>query len=131
MNGKRASTHEKAITGVLRTAWGSSFDTLAPPEWAGMSADPIHSPALSLFGVTVHSEFFEALDSGDVFNGFLNRFLIISTHERSKEREPTADRMTVPDSILEGRRAIYDNGNPLARATAHSGISDGPERIVP
>lgn len=131
INGRKASTHEKAITGVLRTAWGSSFDTMAPPEWAGMSSEPIHSPAFSMFGATVHEEFFEALEGGDVFNGFLNRFLIISTHERAREREPTADKMTVPEPIIEGMRAIYDNGNPLVRATSHASNADGPERIVP
>ena len=35
INGRKASPHEKAITRTLRSAWGSSFDTMATPEWAG------------------------------------------------------------------------------------------------
>ncbi len=131
INGKRASTHEKAITGVLRTAWGSSFDTMAPPEWAGRVGEPIHSPALSLYCVSTHQEFFDNLEGGDVYNGFLNRFLLVSTQRKVEEREPSADKMAVPEGIVQGMLAIYGGGNPLARATSHSSLSDAPEIIVP
>lgn len=130
INGRKASTHEKAITGVLRTAWGSSFDTMAPPEWAGRVGEPIHSPALSLFGVSTHQEFFDNLEGGDVYNGFLNRFLLISTQRKVEEREPTADKMTVPEPIIDGMVAIYTAGNPLARASSHSGMSDAPMIVL-
>lgn len=131
INGRKASTHEKAITGVLRTAWGSSFDTMAPPEWAGRVGEPIHSPALSIYGVSTHEEFFQNLEGGDVFNGFLNRFLILSTHTRVQEREPTADKMAVPASVVDGMLAIYTTGNPLTRATSHNAMADAPMLVVP
>lgn len=126
INGRKASPHEKAITGVLRTAWGTSFDTLAPPEWAGQVGEPIHSPALSLYGVSTQEEFFSNVEGADVFNGFLNRFLMISTLERAGEREPLADRMAPPDSIIKPLNAIYSGGDPLARATSHNLIADAP-----
>ena len=131
INGRKASTHEKAITGVLRTAWGSSFDTMAPPEWAGRVGEPIHSPALSIYGVSTHEEFFQNLEGGDVFNGFLNRFLILSTHSRVVEREPTADKMEVPAAVVDQMLAIYTSGNPLTRATSHASIADAPMIVVP
>jgi len=131
INGRKASTHEKAITGVLRTAWGSSFDTMAPPEWAGRVGEPIHSPALSIYGVSTHEEFFQNLEGGDVFNGFLNRFLILSTHSRVIERDPAADKMVVPQSVVDGMLDIYTAGNPLTRATSHSSIADAPMIVVP
>lgn len=131
INGRKASTHEKAITGVLRTAWGSSFDTMAPPEWAGRVGEPIHSPALSIYGVSTHEEFFQNLEGGDVFNGFLNRFLILSTHSRVIEREPKADKMEVPAAVVDQMLAIYTAGNPLTRATSHASIADAPMIVVP
>jgi hypothetical protein len=131
INGRKASTHEKAITGVLRTAWGSSFDTMAPPEWAGRVGEPIHSPALSIYGVSTHEEFFQNLEGGDVFNGFLNRFLILSTHSRVVEREPLADKMEVPAAVVDQMLAIYTAGNPLTRATSHASIADAPMIVVP
>lgn len=131
INGRKASTHEKAITGVLRTAWGSSFDTMAPPEWAGRVGEPIHSPALSIYGVSTHEEFFQNLEGGDVFNGFLNRFLILSTHTRVQEREPVADKMIVPQAVIDTMLEIYTSGNPLTRATSHSSMADAPMIVVP
>ncbi|WP_374387135.1 bifunctional DNA primase/polymerase [Brevundimonas sp.] len=131
INGRKASTHEKAITGILRSAWGSSFDTMAMPEWAGRVGDPVHAPALSLYGVSTHEEFFENLEGGDVFNGFLNRFLIVSTQQRVEEREPLADKMAVPAGVIDAMLAVYEAGNPLTRATSHSSIADAPMIVVP
>jgi len=131
INGRKASPHEKAITRTLRSAWGSSFDTMATPEWAGRVGEPIFSPALSIYGVSTHEEFFANLDGADVFNGFLNRFLIFSTHARVEEREPLLDKTAVPDAIVDGLVAIVASLPPLSRATSHNAASDGPSIIVP
>lgn len=131
INGRKASPHEKAITRTLRSAWGSSFDTMQTPEWAGRVGEPIFSPALSIYGVSTHEEFFENLDGGDVFNGFLNRFLIISTHRRIEEREPLVDKLEVPDNITADLVQIYTAAGPMLRATRSNGQSDGPLIVVP
>lgn len=131
INGRKASPHEKAITRTLRSAWGSSFDTMQTPEWAGRVGEPIFSPALSIYGVSTHEEFFENLDGGDVFNGFLNRFLIISTHRRIEEREPLVDKLEVPENITADLVQIYTAAGPMLRATSSNGQSDGPLMVVP
>lgn len=131
INGRKASPHEKAITRTLRSAWGSSFDTMATPEWAGRVGEPIFSPALSIYGVSTHEEFFANLDGADVFNGFLNRFLIFSTHARVEEREPLLDKTVVPEAIIDGLVAIVASLPPLSRATSHNAASDGPSIVVP
>jgi hypothetical protein len=131
INGRKASPHEKAITRTLRSAWGSSFDTMATPEWGGRVGEPIFSPALSIYGVSTHEEFFANLDGADVFNGFLNRFLIFSTHARIEEREPLLDKTAVPEAIVDGLVAIVASLPPLSRATSHNAASDGPSIIVP
>lgn len=131
INGRKASPHEKAITRTLRSAWGSSFDTMQTPEWAGRVGEPIFSPALSIYGVSTHEEFFENLDGGDVFNGFLNRFLIISTHRRIEEREPLVDKLDVPEDITADLVQIYTAAGPMLRATSSNGQSDGPLIVVP
>ncbi len=75
INGRKASPHEKAITRTLRSAWGSSFDTMATPEWAGRVGEPIFSPALSIYGVSTHEEFIQSIKqtrinvSQDAFTG--------------------------------------------------------------
>ena len=131
INGRKSSPHEKAITRTLRTAWGSSFDTMATPEWAGRVGEPIFSPALSIFGVSTHESFFKGLDGDDVFNGFLNRFIIFSTMDRVEEVEPAKDKSIVPESISDALVKIYTAVPSLARATSHNAQSDGPMIVVP
>lgn len=126
INNRRASPHERAITGVLRTAWGSSFQTMSPPEWANGPSDPIHSPALSIYGVSTPEELYDSLEGGDVHNGFLNRFLLISTKVRPREREPKADAFTVPLGIKAGLARIYSTASVYAGATNHNQAADGP-----
>lgn len=126
INNRRASTHEQAITGILRTAWSSSFQTMSPPEWAGRSSEPIHAPALSIYGVSTPEEFYAALAGADVHNGFLNRFMLLSTKLRPREREPRADPFQVPTSIKDGMQRVYGSGSALITATAHNGQADGP-----
>jgi hypothetical protein len=125
INSKRASTHEQAISGVLRTAWGCSFQTMATPEWAGRESEPIHSPAMSIFGISTHDEFYKALSGADVDNGFLNRFLLLSTRLKPAEVEPKLDmHADMPHDLVTGLQSVYAAG--LTRATHSVGQSDGP-----
>ena len=131
INGPGSSPHEKAITRTLRTAWGSSFDTMATPEWAQLPSVPIFSPALSIYGVSTHEAFFRSLDGDDVFNGFLNRFVIFSTMEFVEEVEPALDKTIVPESLSQRLVDIYNAAPAMVRATSHNGQSDGPLIVVP
>jgi hypothetical protein len=126
INSRRGNAHEQAITGVLRTAWGCSFQTMAPPEWAGHDADPIHSPALSIYGVSTPEELYNSLEGGDVHNGFLNRFLLFSTRIRPRERDPKLDPFEVPEVIKSAMHRIYGSGSALSQATSNNGQADAP-----
>jgi hypothetical protein len=127
VNSKKASGHEKAITGALRAAWGSSFKTMSTPEYAATAARLVHSPALSIFGASTHQEFYAALESGDAENGFLNRFLILSTEHRPDEVDaPPEDAFSIPATITDRLYAIAMEGGCLAAATAHNDRADPP-----
>jgi len=129
INSRQASTHEQAISGVLRTAWGCSFSSMATPEWAGRESEPIHSPAMSIFGISAHEEFYKALNGGDIDNGFLNRFLLISTRKRPAEIDPAINiHDGVPEPIVSGLRSIYGAG--VSRSTHSQGQSDAPLIVV-
>lgn len=129
INARRASPHERAITGVLRTAWGASFETISPPEWAGRIAEPIHAPALSIFGVSTHEEFYAALQGADVLNGFLNRFLLLTTRRRERQ-EPDTVSHTPPRAIVDDLKAIRSGIDPLVAATIHNERADDPARFA-
>ncbi len=131
INGNRSSTHERAISGTMRSVWGRSFQTVPPMEWAGRSSEPIYSPAFSVYGVTTPEEFYSAVEGADVSNGFLNRILTISTTTVPNEVDPTANPFVVPLPVVEGMREIYNLGGPLLRSTMHAGRSDPPAIDVP
>jgi len=133
----RASTHEASITEVIRTLWGISFDMYLPPEWAGRHEDPVYSPALCLLGVSTQTEFFAAIGSKDIANGWLNRFLYFGTEIRPRDRTPMMRKQDVPDAIICGlhgvafppnmaaeNRSLYLSSAPTARV-------DRPEIVVP
>ena len=107
INGRRASGFEQGISKVLREMWGISFNRYDTPEWAGRPSETIRCPALSLYGVSTPSEFFESLQAGDLSNGFLNRFLVLSSNNRSVETEPVLDPFEVPPTLVEGLRTLY------------------------
>jgi hypothetical protein len=55
------------------------------------------------------------LEGGDVTNGVLNRFLVIETKVRPKERAPLLEASEVPTEIIHGMKRIY-NRDALASA---------------
>jgi hypothetical protein len=130
INNRRASGFEGAISGLLRTAWGASFAAMATPEWAQRSSEAIFSPAMSIFGVSTAREFYDSLEGGDVTNGVLNRFLVIETRTRPKERAPLRDGSEVPAEIIRGLKAIY-NRNPMAAAQLCQSQQSPPFVTVP
>jgi len=138
INNRKASGFEGAISGLLRTAWGSSFKAMPTPEWAGRAAETIFSPAMSIYGASTAREFYDSLEGGDVTNGVLNRFIIIETRKRPDERTPLADSSDVPQDIVQGMRSIYLRNPMLAAQLCQStsfvpfdriAISPGAEKI--
>jgi hypothetical protein len=126
INNRNGSGSEKAITGVLRTAWGKSFSTMPSPGWATKTSRPIHSPALSLMGAATDKDFYTAIDGADLDNGFLNRFLLVATKARPPSVEPAVSRHEVPENILSALRDIYNVAGPLERATMHGQSAGAP-----
>lgn len=135
INARNAGGYERQISGLMREYWGKSFETVRPIAYADSNAaantKPIHAPALSVYGMSVHEEFYEALQGADVFNGFLNRFLIISTRREPREQEPTSNQFEIPESITARLRAICQVGGPMYDSSAHNGEVSKPLVSVP
>jgi hypothetical protein len=122
INSRKASGFEASISKILRTVWGASFASMMTPEWAGKEAAEIHAPAVSIYGVSTHGEFYSALEGADQDNGLLNRFLMIETHTRPRDVDPKLDPLTVPEHIVEGIRRIHNASGDLQAASR--GASD-------
>lgn len=127
INSRRASGFEGAISGVLRTAWGSSFKPMPTPEWAGRAAQVILAPALSIYGVSTPEEFYGALEGGDTSNGVLNRLLVVETRKRPKDRTPRLQDHTIPDSLAAQLGAIPNRAGPMAFTQLQ--LSDHPPPV--
>lgn len=109
----RASPYEKSVTKMLRTAWGASFKTITTPEWGSKQMEEIWFPALSIFGVSTPAEFFEALEGGDVVNGFLNRFLLLTSSKRTRDVTPKADPLNVPPALAKALTDLFITTNRI------------------
>lgn len=124
INAPKGGGYEKAISGILRTLWGASYDVVTPPAWAASSSrekmPPIQSPAVSIYAMSVHEEFYAALQSNDIANGFLNRFLILSTQQKPEEvEEPLSDDEIPEKYIIEPLRQISSSNYDPRRTKAH------------
>ncbi|MBS1181951.1 MAG: hypothetical protein H6Q99_1831 [Proteobacteria bacterium] len=117
INAKRASGFERGISKIMRSVWGTNFGLMTTPEWAATPAHTIRAPALSIYGASTPEDFFEALDGGDVSNGFLNRFTLLTVSTRTEDREPALPPLTVPEKLSESLRRLFGGGNPLTVAS--------------
>ncbi len=131
VNGARSGNHEQAISGIMRQMWGSSFGEIETPAYSQMPSRTLVSPAFSIYGVSTAEEFYAAVEGGDISNGFLNRFMTISTKTRPAKQKPTASIFEVPESIFKGMINIYSIGGLLMSATMHAGQSNAPAMTVP
>lgn len=104
---RQASTHERAISSMMRTLWGSSFDAVPTTERAGEQFKLIYSPSFSLYGTSTIGEFYDALSDADTQNGLLNRFIILNSPKRPERTKPNMDRMEVPQEIADAVNNLY------------------------
>jgi hypothetical protein len=131
INGRNAAGHEQAITGILRSAWGASFKSFNTPAYAQSDGERVIAPALSIVGASTAEEFYAAVDGGDLFNGFLNRFLTITTRTLTKSRKTILSEFDIPDDLTNGLVAIYNAGGALMGASMHGEKAGKPEIVVP
>lgn len=129
VNGRGASSYEQGISGVMRQLWSSSFSDYLAPEWASRAAPVIHAPHFGVFGVATHQELYTALAGGDLVNGFLNRFLLLSTQSRGSDQDVADGSRALPDQLRDDLRAIAIDGSPFS-ATLHNGRSDDPPIVA-
>ena len=77
---------------TLMEAWGRCHGTLRPDNYSlmGIQVEDIkekimnrvtHKPAITMVGLSVPKNFYKALNSGRIADGFLNRFMVIESKE--------------------------------------------------
>lgn len=84
---KRASTYESSMTDLFLELWSCNpVSVFRTTSRAQSSAATIEGPAISLFGVSTHRDFYTSIGRASVDNGMVNRLLIIEADKRAKLR---------------------------------------------
>ena len=93
ISGQQNTNREDGIQ-TLMEAWGRCHGTLRPDNYSLMSTPEqyveqamnriCYKPAITLVGLSVPKNFYGALNSGRVADGFLNRFIIVESKEPRK-----------------------------------------------
>jgi hypothetical protein len=131
-NPRKSSQHEAAISKILRSAWGTSFEALITPEWAGRKSEIIRTPALSIYGLSTPDEFYQSLQGEDISNGFLNRFLVLSSGVRVAETTPEIEVGVVPEKLVEALQIIYNwTDTQLGTARLNDPALDPKPEVLP
>ncbi len=107
INAKGASGWEAGTTKTMRELWGSSFQRYDAMEWANKDSVVVLSPAFAVLGFSTPDEFFESLAGSDLKNGFLNRFLYLSTEQDFFEYEDAELPLDVPEKIAEALKTLF------------------------
>ncbi|UGB26372.1 bifunctional DNA primase/polymerase [Methylorubrum sp. B1-46] len=119
MSSRKATTHENAISSVLRELWsvlpGDDWHTFAK---AGAAGEYLASPALTLMGASTLNEFYRSITGASVDNGFLNRFTVIMADPPAEERDELLNRLVVPPSLSQRLASILPNAGNLQALTA-------------
>ena len=101
ISSKKASSHEQALGGLLRKLWGIGFaDHRSTAAVTRGGSKIIRRPHFGFLGASTEAEFFKAIESGSIDNGFFNRLTIIKADplRNSAENKLTAK---PPRALLE------------------------------
>jgi hypothetical protein len=106
-------------------------------EWSGKeragdsrdsAGEPVHSPTLSLVGVSTPVGFFEGMTDSTLEDGMLNRLtLVVGGAPGARQKDPA--RLTAPPSLLDAIRAAYDGSNSGNLSGARSRDAGAPQNI--
>lgn len=125
-----AGSHLVAILSTLMKLFSSAADTFIGTEYADQEKRPrieIECPSVSIYGTTTPETFYQALGSGHVVSGYLNRLLVVETSV-NRPRRQKARNLPVPTPILEWAAKASD-----AQASGGNlvGVNPKEPKVVP
>ncbi len=115
----RASTYEGDIARLIRELWGINDGVWTTTTRASEAGVDITAPHFSIYATGVPEELFEAIGSGDLSNGTMNRFLLLPTAEAVAAGKPALEDPAPPLDLLNAVAAIgFDEADFQSRWTA-------------
>ena len=121
--GPRAPFHKAAIWSELTKLYTSAAESYIGAEYADQKVRPrvtIEQPCACLWGVTVPSPFWQALEGGALGDGSLARFLVFLTEQDYPDRNEYPSPMDPPNDLVAALKAVaagadgHNHGGNLA-----------------
>jgi hypothetical protein len=105
---RRAGAHQSAIRQMLLKLFTQAKSSYGGTEGAQEQATPIFNPNFSIFGLSTMTDFWPAMSSRGIGDGFLPRWLVITIQgKKPKKVAPTHSRVP-PDRLVEWCRAVVN-----------------------
>ena len=101
---KGSGRHSQEILDNMMKLFSSANTVYISTEYADQNTRPrvsIDYPCININATTTASDFYKALNSTQVVNGYLNRFLVIDESEKKRSRRTRRDsKPEIPESII-------------------------------
>lgn len=124
VNGRHASSAAASIRKFLLAVYDQANSKFDGRIYASADAkkvdDPIDGPALTVLGMTTIETLFAGLGEASVADGFINRFLFVTSAPAQDVRPPRLDRDGKPPASL-----------IAALQAAYTGVPAGPGTLLP
>lgn len=114
-SGKQAQSHQKEIVDYMIELYSCANRTFYGRQYANDKENPqviIEQPHFCCIGSTVEEKMRDACKSGEVIDGFLNRWLVFNSSERPKKNLSVKD-FEPPQTLLD-RISAWLNDFPIA-----------------
>lgn len=106
MSNKNAAVHQSAIMTGFTELFSAAGRVFPGRRLAAGGREALIKPCLSVYGTTVAGRFFEALNDGQVIDGFLARWLVFEVETSWPDENEDAELNDPSRSIVERLRAI-------------------------
>ena len=101
---KGSGRHSQEILDNMMKLFSSANTTYISTEYADQNTRPrvsIDYPCININATTTANDFYKALNSTQVVNGYLNRFLVIDESEKKRSRRTKGkSKSEIPESII-------------------------------
>ncbi|OSM07678.1 hypothetical protein MAIT1_04555 [Magnetofaba australis IT-1] len=129
---RRSPRHITDILDIMTEMFTAAGSLFLGTEYAGRDGKnprkDINQPCLCIYGTTTPNHFWNALQSANVGDGSLARFIILQTEDDYPEENRNRAVRETPASLMEGIKRIADGGKPGEGNLA--GMLPGPETAV-
>lgn len=125
----RASTYEGDIARLIRELWGINDGVWTTTTRASEAGVDITAPHFSIYATGVPEELFEAIGSGDLSNGTMNRFLLLPTAKTVAAGKPALEDPTPPLRLLDAVAIAGLDGDDLQSRWTSTFIAVEPKFI--